>query len=545
MKKIYSLILLLYFTSSILKAEHFFDFYFHKMDVSDFPTITVYGLVDLGLSLDESNGLLNGEQFIIYENEQAVSNIYFDYLKIEDNRIYFEVSYLSTLAADIDRMVGVNPGICAGREYTFIKSSSLQIPNYSYEAYPRSFIPAASFFAENYFSDSSNIRKYVLAARGLDIKSSAEKNSEIIGRIPYGEEISIDKNTTGNSIYEGEILNERLYGNWHRINYNGINGYVLDTYLSFLPPRRNYAEPLIEFLQKNFGDPIPFDTDPRGNELVFYDKFIVYNKTQIGNSGYIYFTGLNKQQFIIVVNDWFYNETSHYAYFNKDSKWDNQRYVELLDSFGFSEFQIGQQYQFIGNGAWQQCSELKYSVKWSTRNATEIKGLLDEVSKCKLLNSDNSTDSIIKQHNDSIINIPFNLWKTLKTDRIRYNLFNPNYTIDLIARSRFREESCFFIFRCTQNGNVQEWLGQINADPENPGALVLEDVLPIGNDTIKCASFQSGYSGVYLDYKSDTTKTWKRFYGISLYGFDKLYHERELTPQENAKEFIENFDFSI
>lgn len=84
----------------------------------------------------------------------------------------------------------------------------------------------------------------VIAIKGLNIRLKPDKNAKIIGKIPFGAQIKyLSNNSFGcDTISDYKSLNNRFldtdrayefYGNWAKINYKGITGFVLDCYLFY------------------------------------------------------------------------------------------------------------------------------------------------------------------------------------------------------------------------------------------------------------------------------------------------------------------------
>lgn len=98
--------------------------------------------------------------------------------------------------------------------------------------------------AIDWYSEGDTL--YNWANGGLNIRAEYNKSGNVLGIIPYGEPVvvvSMDhlsgypKKTVRIGIFNGEI---ELSGDWVKVSYNGITGYVFDGYLSrFLAPEKS------------------------------------------------------------------------------------------------------------------------------------------------------------------------------------------------------------------------------------------------------------------------------------------------------------------
>lgn len=121
-------------------------------------------------------------------------------------------------------------------------------------------IPAFSF-------SNKAIIKYNWAKNGLNIRLQNDINSEIVGKIPYGQSIeviptqalkeyqlSIDAPFKQGDAYQ-------LAGYWVKIRHGTIEGFVFDGYLSYLPAvglvkdqqGNEYANDLLTYLNTEIG----------------------------------------------------------------------------------------------------------------------------------------------------------------------------------------------------------------------------------------------------------------------------------------------------
>lgn len=101
--KLVLLLIILMFSSQI-RAEHFYDFYFHSIDTSNYPTVRVKGAVYIG-DIELGFSQLYG---VITEND--IESIPFQIVKknTEGNYIYFEIIYVSSIRYAENRFLTIN-----------------------------------------------------------------------------------------------------------------------------------------------------------------------------------------------------------------------------------------------------------------------------------------------------------------------------------------------------------------------------------------------------------------------------------------------------
>ncbi len=121
----------------------------------------------------------------------------------------------------------------------------------------------------------------VYAFSGLKLRQSPHMNAKVIKIIPFGENVLVKERT--------EIINtvEWLKGTWIKVQYNGREGYILDSFVSALPmPSNDYeltqrdadiSYPLISWVEKNFKITASSDTIEDRN----YYKIIQYFEDSI------------------------------------------------------------------------------------------------------------------------------------------------------------------------------------------------------------------------------------------------------------------------
>lgn len=363
MKKTYLLIILFICNAAVsVKAEHFFNFYFHQINLDDYPLVKLVGIVE-SYNPEEVHEILNREDLALYENDRQIEKVFFDYLDIKDNRIVFEISYRTPLPKVYNRSIYVSD-LAVERTYYFDKEGKLTIPQESYTIAPKGFIPTASFFSEEYFSNNPNVKRYVLAKQGIEIKEFPNRDAKNIGHIHTGESISISKENYG-EVYDGQLFEQSLYGSWRKVSYNDISGYVLDTYLSILPAREEQGSELEVFLQGKFGMPQAFDVDRHGDELLSYGNWVIYNKTQKRNEGYIYFNGLDDQEFYIIIQNWFYDENFTKVYIEEQD--DSREHIELRDILGYTVYDFSNTLFQVEEDSvvyWVYPDEMRHSVRY-------------------------------------------------------------------------------------------------------------------------------------------------------------------------------------
>jgi len=138
----------------------------------------------------------------------------------------------------------------------------------------------------------------VLAMNGLNIRMANDGTSEKIGQVKFGETVVIEN--TFDFAYKDTIENRA--GNWVKINYRGMIGFIFDGYLSKLPApklskeREKPYERLHNYINTNFqriSEPIQinepwFDLDGKDGES--YEVSIwTYNLKMKETGGYEWF----------------------------------------------------------------------------------------------------------------------------------------------------------------------------------------------------------------------------------------------------------------
>ncbi len=142
----------------------------------------------------------------------------------------------------------------------------------------------------------------VWAESGLNLRLDRDKESKIIDKIPFGEKVitKTTKGVFGNDSFisdkvnmynceTGESYHEniQLKGSWVWINWNGLEGYVFDAYLSKLsiPIMDKDYYPLngLELFQYYFGDYIKVESE-WAIDYLFDDK-LLFKKIKSDNKG--------------------------------------------------------------------------------------------------------------------------------------------------------------------------------------------------------------------------------------------------------------------
>ncbi|MEP7197620.1 MAG: SH3 domain-containing protein [Saprospiraceae bacterium] len=86
--------------------------------------------------------------------------------------------------------------------------------------------------------------KFVIANGGLNLRSKPSKNSKKITNIPFGSTIEyVSEKYFGNDsiivLQSDSEEKELIKGNWVKVDYQKMRGYVLDIYLNYEPSNKN------------------------------------------------------------------------------------------------------------------------------------------------------------------------------------------------------------------------------------------------------------------------------------------------------------------
>jgi len=145
--------------------------------------------------------------------------------------------------------------------------------------------------AQNYYEFVKGDTLFVRAISGLNLRSEANKNSEIIEKIPYGSSLIVEnpscsKNEFSEIIIEAKHLPNKknstpqysINGKMIKIIYNKKEGYVYSGYLSRIKPiLKNVTEfPILSSeLKKQFGILKTLKFDKTNNtEIIYNNGFI-------------------------------------------------------------------------------------------------------------------------------------------------------------------------------------------------------------------------------------------------------------------------------
>ena len=373
MKLLISCLIVLLSTST--KAEDLFEFYFHQINLDEYPTVKVIGVIELYRDGHETHEELNGGSWDLRENDSPVSDLFLNYLKANEKYVIFEMSYKSTLPKDRDRKLSAGD---ESRSYYFNQSQGLFIPPESYQVTPIGFIPGAKSLMEEYLTENLSVPRYVLSRAGIELKQELNRESETLGLVRYGEMINISKKKYGHKEYTKDIFPESLTGYWRKVTYQKKEGFILDTYLSRLPARVD-KKPLKDFLESSFGKAEFIGDDYRGDSLMQYGNNVVYNESQLFDYGSIYFNALLYPEIYIVAKDWFYNEKSHVLK-KIESNAFHDKYLEFRDMFNVVDFEIGNDRARSGSN-YIFCAGMAYGIRYFKNKHRVFKDLLCQVTE--------------------------------------------------------------------------------------------------------------------------------------------------------------------
>ena len=117
----------------------------------------------------------------------------------------------------------------------------------------------------------------VIAFSGLKMRSAPSTKAKVIDIIPFGESVSLIENT--DSLLTVEWLN----GQWSKVNYQGMEGYVFDGFLTHLPiPTQEFeltqsdldlAYPILGWAENNYDYVYEPDTVER-MELIKHIQYL-------------------------------------------------------------------------------------------------------------------------------------------------------------------------------------------------------------------------------------------------------------------------------
>ncbi len=169
-------------------------------------------------------------------------------------------------------------------------------------------------------------RKYVWNTNGSTLYSSPSSKADSVGHVNYGESISILEVIEGGSvevpIYKakkaiqdpGELRDYQLSSNWVKVHYDNQSGYILDTYLSSIPPPDSSHD--MGFIMEDYLNslsPIILEKNKEQTDefcarnTLHFDNDIQYTYTDFGpceQCGHarneIYFPAANKKEGIIM-----------------------------------------------------------------------------------------------------------------------------------------------------------------------------------------------------------------------------------------------------
>jgi len=88
---------------------------------------------------------------------------------------------------------------------------------------------------------------YLLAPKGANLRMEANVEAKVLGRIPFGTKIKIIQKTTQTVELEG------LKGFWVKVNYQEKIGFLVDVYLSDMPPPPANCKNLKMYAQQKLG----------------------------------------------------------------------------------------------------------------------------------------------------------------------------------------------------------------------------------------------------------------------------------------------------
>jgi hypothetical protein len=116
----------------------------------------------------------------------------------------------------------------------------------------------------NHFENGTHV--YVTAPSGLNMRTSPDTEGRVIYYLEYGDYVTITE-------YESTSHTQRIDwidGNWVKVNYEGVEGYVFDGYLSTFPvPKYDYElytgesdliYPIESYFSHHFGQTSSTDT---------------------------------------------------------------------------------------------------------------------------------------------------------------------------------------------------------------------------------------------------------------------------------------------
>jgi SH3 domain-containing protein len=195
--------------------------------------------------------------------------------------------------------------------------------------------------------------RYVWAVHGLNVRSTPNKSGKIIATIPYGDSVQIVQFTKSafNMMYVDSLYNGikpiYLIGNWVKIEYNNLLGFVFEPFLLSIPCAReneilnNYVKrmserfaysPLdAEYTVFHGGNPglmilKGFVTNfPSGKEISFYnevqnneiEKDTMMSESNEGYSEGAFLKGFSLQDLLIILNKFYMDERTFRVYENQ------------------------------------------------------------------------------------------------------------------------------------------------------------------------------------------------------------------------------------
>lgn len=503
---------LLVFGSFTCKTENCTRFYFHSINTDNFPTITVVGLVEIEA---EELWTIDDLKNDFTENHMAVENEIIDVVYTEKPYLIFKLSYKSKLPKNVDRTFMVAQH-CDYREYTFLKSKTRSIPEETWNAPPIGFVQAASARIVS-FQKGEDLVKYVYTKDDIEVKSNPDEESETLAHLNYGEKIQISREEYGEIYCYDDIYKNNFSGNWHQVTIDSLVGYISDIYLSFMPANKN-NDNLDVFLEGNYGTPKPLCIDERGDSLVLYGDYIVYNSTQKNNGeGYLYFNGISEQDVLVIAKDLFYTQNMHV----EDSQLSD--YYKFSDLFDFVTYEVSNE-RVYNKGVYEYWDNMSCGILWNHNSDKDLKRLLSMAPDFIPYKQIRSSE-FIEAHKGESIDIPNFVWDTLLHRSEDIRLSTDVSKVKILGKSSFSYTNEWLVlFEIITEWESEKWLVLLSDFKDDNSKVVIEGARPIESEVIKDATifYQDG-SCFTIHFKSDDEVTYKRYYDMNHYGFKKGY----------------------
>jgi len=248
LKKLIFLIILGVFSTQ-MKAEHFFDFYLHNLDLTAYPKIKVRGAVMNYVITDQFfEGKPFPDHIALFENNNELQiDVSLKY--INENIHFFNITYTTELPKEDARefLLKYNQnGFHNGSEGQRFEYSPLGINNIrelakrkEFDAGPKYVNEALGTYLNNLILDydANGLQEmYVIARNGLLVRKAPKTSSKVIGKLDFGQvsQVSIKQYGQDITVTENKELNLDIKGQFRQINYKGKKGYVFDGYLTSL-----------------------------------------------------------------------------------------------------------------------------------------------------------------------------------------------------------------------------------------------------------------------------------------------------------------------